>query len=295
MPAALGVSLLLGGLAIALKMALEIETAQVSAIISQVKANQMFPDVSQNPNSFDNAHVVISDVSSVILDDADLNIYGPRRCQSPRIKTETTGVCLVAATDPGQVIDRNSSDTNFVFNSVRPSLTSYRVSARSLKVDSPADQHFVQEFWRSMVSSTVVDRYELYLRRFPSGPLAGVSTARIKELRRGSEEASISEGGAVKKKNGSSQTTKPKTSAKTASTQKAVKSKNTKPKTPVNIAAASAPETLDRCPGGNVDRCRTPLMASEKTCNGTAGSNKTSKACVIHNYQIKTISKRYAR
>jgi hypothetical protein len=48
----------------------------------------------------------------------------------------------------------------------------------------PPERQLVQEFWRSFAYSTVADRYEYYLRNYPSGAFADIATARLNELRK---------------------------------------------------------------------------------------------------------------
>jgi hypothetical protein len=297
--AILVVFVLMSGVAVLSKVAIGIQPQNVFAILSKVGAGQILHNISADSKYSDVLETPTSNPAepNSLQEDASLNIYGPRRSQTARIRAELVGGGAVITTDREQEMGRETFDTIFVSTLVQAPLT-YKVFGQSMVMETPVNPQFVQEFWRSMASSAVVDRYELYLRRFPSGPLADISTARIRELRKDSSKALISKGGPAKKKkrNGSPQTTRTKTSSQKATVanpaQKKISSKNTEVKMPVKLANASSPQTVDRCRGGNAERCRETLRALGENCMSGANGTNSSKTCVIHNYQSKMWTKR---
>lgn len=136
-----------------------------------------------------------------------------------------------------RVEDRSNSSpisAHFMFNPVGS--LSAQAAPVTIAALSP-EGHLVQEFWRSIANSPVVDRYEFYLRRYPSGSFADIAAARIKELRKTSKQEMA--GTARKKANtSSSKTRKPKKSAKT---------------TAVKI---SSRKMDGRCWSRNIEQCR---------------------------------------
>lgn len=124
------------------------------------------------------------------------------------------------------------------FNPIGASTKPSPTSARTLAVKG----QLVQEFWRSMVSSSVIGRYDSYLRDYPSGTFAGIATARIKDLQNTAKEVSESLGKDKTSSNpenvGPAETIKRKTSAKAL----AVKPSPSKPRS--------------RCWSGNIEGCR---------------------------------------
>jgi hypothetical protein len=139
--------------------------------------------------------------------------------------------------DPGVNWSTSSpSSTGFMFNVVRPSLPS------QASVAWPSEGQLVQEFWRSMAYSDIIDRYEFYLRNYPSGTFADIAIARNKELRMPIKQASVNkgEGWIPKKRAGtnSSRTPKPKKSAR------------------ITAVKTSTPKTEGRCWSRNIEQCR---------------------------------------
>jgi GYF domain 2 len=103
------------------------------------------------------------------------------------------------------------------------------------------DRRPVQEFWRSIAYSDVVDRYHFYLGRYPSGPFAETAAARIRALRESTkDEVPKSKIEIAKKKPGS-------IASKVPKTKKLAKA------TAVKTALA---KTAGRCGGRHVEQCR---------------------------------------
>jgi hypothetical protein len=83
--------------------------------------------------------------------------------------------------------------------------------SQAARAGTSTDRQLVQEFWRSIAYSDVVDRYRFYLRRYPSGPFAETATARVRELRETAKRKVIkSEIGIAKKKASSISSNAPK-------------------------------------------------------------------------------------
>jgi hypothetical protein len=143
----------------------------------------------------------------------------------------------------------NSSSPRRKFN---PILTSTESSPTS-KV-RPLNGQLVQEFWRSMVSSNVIGRYDSYLRDYPSGTFAGIATARIKDLQNTAKEASGSLGEDATTRNpenvSPAETIKRKTSAKAL----AVKPSSSKPRS--RCWSGNIEGCKERCRGGEIRACQ---------------------------------------
>jgi GYF domain 2 len=315
---ALGIAVFLGAIVV-LKVPTSSESGNVFGIISRLKNKQELLDVIRESKQIQITETARFDFSrrNDLVEVSDLHIFGPRTYRKlswiqVEMMMQKVRDDMNAASGGGQEPRNNSSisSTGFVSNSVRPSLTS-QASATPPAL-SPADGQLVQEFWRSITSSHVVDRYEFYLRRYPFGIFADMATAKIKELRKIPKEASVngSEGGAAKKKksSNSSKTTKPtsaKTTAAETSTQEASgnggeggtakkkksnnSSKTTKPSSVKTIAVETSTEkTRGRCRIGNNGRCTSaPLKTTEKDCVVSANNTMPYKPCVIRNYQSK--------
>jgi hypothetical protein len=220
-----------------------------------------------------NTKIATSEFAGLNHYDADLSNHGPRR-----YRLSDTQVAIAREVGEGAIImgsvkqdlwgTLSFSDIDFMFNSVRPSPK----SQTSIAIPAAAEGRLVQEFWRSMVSSDVAERYVSYLRNYPSGEFAGVATARITELRKVDKEVSVhtDKVGATKKKNGSfTKTKQSRTSEKTS----AVKT--------------STRKRAVRCRDRYTDRCRELLRSSEKDCVDHAIKTRTSKACITRNYRSK--------
>jgi hypothetical protein len=205
--------------------------------------------------------------------DANLSNLGPRR-----YRPSHTQVAISREVGEGAIImgDRKQdlwstssfSDRNSTFNSVRPLPT----SQASIAIPAVAEGRLVQEFWRSMVSSHVTERYVSYLRNYPSGAFAGVATARIKELGKVNKEVSVDTDkvGATKKKKGSfTKTKQPRVSEK------------------ISDVKTSTRKQAVRCRDRYTDRCRELLRSSEKYCIDHAIKTKASKDCITRNYRSK--------
>jgi GYF domain 2 len=212
---ALGTSVFFGGITGVATVPTESESRNVFAIISREKNNQERLEVIQDTKQIQISQIAISDFG---LND----LYENWGRSSP-------------------------ISAGLVFNPTRASLPS-QTSPPARAAVSPGGE-FVQEFWRSISSSHVVDRYEFYLRRYPSGAFADIATARIKDLRKASEQASANkrEGGAAKKKASSS-------ASKTIKPVKSVKTTAVK---------ASTPKAAGHCWNGNIMQCRERCRAGE--------------------------------
>jgi hypothetical protein len=107
----------------------------------------------------------------------------------------------------------------------------------------------VQEFWRSIISSSVLERYNSYLTKYPSGTFADLATARLKDLRNVTSEFSVDirvDGTPRNPENLTpSKAVKRKTSAKA-------------------LAVKPSPSTArGRCWSGNIDGCKERCRAGE--------------------------------
>lgn len=211
----LGISVFFGAITVVPNIPTGSETGTDFAIISRAKNNQERLEVIQDTKQIQ--------ISQIAMSDFGLNDLFENWSRSSPISVD------------------------LVFNPPRASLPS-QASPATRAALSPAGE-LVQEFWRSISSSHVVDRYELYLRRYPSGAFADIATARIKDLRKVSEQASVNrrEGGSAKKKASSS-------ASKTIKPEKSVKTIAVK---------ASPPKIGGQCWNGNIARCRERCRAGE--------------------------------
>jgi hypothetical protein len=107
----------------------------------------------------------------------------------------------------------------------------------------------VQEFWRSMVSSDVIGRYDSYLRDYPSGTFADLATARIKDLRNVTTEVSVTV--VEDRTTGNPENIRP---SKTVKRKASAKALTVKP---------SPSKGRGRCWSGNIDGCKERCRAGE--------------------------------
>ena len=273
---ALGMVVFLGAIAV-LKVPTSSESGNFFGIISRLKNKQELLDVIRESKQIQTTETASFDFSrrNDLVEESDLHIFDPRTFRQlswiqVEMMMKKVRDDVIVGTGGKQKPWSNSA--GFMVHPARVSSTSQADPATPAKV-SLAEGQLVQEFWRSMASSAVVDRYEFYLRRYPFGVFADMATAKIKELRKVPKEAPVNggEGGTAKKKksSNSSKTTKP-TSVETTAVE------------------TSTQKTRGRCQIGNTGRCiAAPLKTSEKDCIVSANNTKPYKPCVMRNYRSK--------
>jgi hypothetical protein len=129
--AALGITLLCGGIAVVPKVATGIESGKAFAVLSMVKAGLQFSDSSQDPKLSQNTKIETSEFARLnyLFDDANLSNFGPRRYRLLDIQVAIArevgeGVIVTGGRRQGLWSTSSLSDMDYSFNSVRPSPTS---------------------------------------------------------------------------------------------------------------------------------------------------------------------------
>jgi hypothetical protein len=138
-------------------------------------------------------------------------------------------------------------------------------------------RELAHEYWRAMIgASNVIERYQLYLRSYPSGIMADSAAGRIRELVQEAEK-----------------TTSSKIRQRVAKAKKSQStSKQTNPDTVQTAVALSIDETnAVQCEDQNGLKCRRPLKTLVKDCSSSTGLNLEG-VCVRKNYRASTAIKR---
>jgi hypothetical protein len=154
---------------------------------------------------------------------------------------KTIQITEVAASSPvGDRVDPSPA---------RSKLTPVRTSTEPSPLSPKAlGGGLVQEFWRSIITSSVMGRYDAYLRDYPTGIFAGLATARIKDLQNVAVSVPIE---ADNPENiSSSKTVKRKTSTKPLT----VKTSPSRP--PGRCWSGNTDGCKERCRAGDVRACQ---------------------------------------
>jgi hypothetical protein len=238
LPAALGTTLLCGSIAVVLTVAIGIESIKAFAALSSTETRQQVSDSNKASALIQNTKIPISELvdHDYLFGDSDLSNFGPRRSRH-----SGTQVAIAREVEEEIVICGRRQDlgSTLLFSGMNSTLNMSRFSQAPSVVPVIAEGRLVQEFWRSMVSANVVERYLSYLHNYPSGAFADVASARIKELGKVTKVVSVDrdKARAKKKKNRSfrkttqSQMSKRISARKTSTQIKAVRCQEGYPKT----------------------------------------------------------------
>jgi hypothetical protein len=239
LPAALGTTLLCGSIAVVLTVAIGIESIKAFAALSSTETRQQVSDSHKTSALIQNTNIAISELvdHDYLFGDSDLSNFGPRRSRH-----SGTQVAIAREVEEGEIVicaRRQDLGSTLLFSGMNSTLNMSRFSQAPSVVPVIAEGRLVQEFWRSMVSANVVERYLSYLHNYPSGAFADVASARIKELGKVTKVVSVDrdKARAKKKKNRSfrkttqSQMSKRISARKTSTQIKAVRCQEGYPKT----------------------------------------------------------------
>jgi hypothetical protein len=153
----------------------------------------------------------------------------------------------VAATN--SVDDRaNPLTLKSKLTSIQPLTEASPTSSKAL----PLKGQLVQEFWRSIISSSVLERYNSYLRDYPTGTFAAVARARLQDLPGHSVDIRV---------DGTARTPENLSPSKTVKRKASAKALTVKP------SPSKAP---GRCWSGNLDGCKERCRAGDtRACRKT--------------------------
>lgn len=157
----------------------------------------------------------------------------------------------------------------------------------------PARSELPHEFWRSMATVNVAERYRSYLLRFPSGQFAATAASRIMELETtaaAEADGRISEKLQRPQDSGEQRQIKPEAPIVKSSSG----DKNSRPS--ATEAALEVPIPKARCRPSQGERCKDPKAAApEKVCATVAEGEEQSKLCIVRNYRSLQEGDRLAR